>query len=902
MGVSIKAAIVIGTAAAVYGIAKLRDTSKEAEDAINGVNTAGAKTPSTFSRMMNAVKILRTGAGAVKGTNITDAFKRGIFSALFGRRGGSTAPDMAAAMHRANDASRLAAQAKKSLLEAQTWAAHEYAGGLKQSERAEVEEFVRSEKAKYTVAKATAKALNEEYVAMKRNRQQALTATRQSISATNTLTGVAREARNWYKMLFGTVAKGASTHGLRAISQATTVVSRTVQTANNNIRQSYSNLAAAIGSGVLAVGGMSLLGGSAGLGSRAFSLSREREDAKTTFDTLLGSRRDSEDLVARIEKYAAKTPFQTADIMGASRNLMSISGRDVAKNEHLYKLAAKMAALRPGTTVEEASQAIVRGTFGEFDPLKTFTITASAAKFKKYGEVGGKAYAEGVVKEIEAQFDAKTGGRDIVGALAMTMSGMMSTIKDSLDIPLTSIGDKLVEGLGVKGLMAGYIEQATYFGTYFAGLLSGKAMGRGGRNFADPKMASGVKALAEVINLVVTRVIKYGKMAVTTLQSLWSWFEALGSSAQRTLTGILIGFGGLSTVIGIVTPVMLAFGAVVALLWAPLAAVVELVGSAGVALSAAFGIVAVAAIATLGVAFMAFRNKGESVWNTLTRVKDVIVDELTYAWKALTLVMLSAWNVLAPELLPAWNALQDAFAKLQPRLIELWNAMGGATLDVRDLASVGKVLGEVFAFVLYQSVLFVTNSMNGLGMVLEWIAPWFRSTVSDVKSIVKAFVDLISGTNAAGASLKTMVLGMLDLVVTPFRLVISELLRLLGFALQKGADIARPFSTTIAGMLDEATMATKTAQKDVIEGFLKNRAEALGGDSGMHVKVSGDIKATIPVQLNLDGGKVAEATATAEMRARNSGRGGNPMTPEEIGFVINDGKIRTVDISSVSAG
>lgn len=811
MGVAIRAAIVVGTAAAVYGVAKLRDTSQQATQAINATNAAGARSQSVFSKIRNTM-------GGISGTRQFVSGGQAQVTPLWQRIFGNPDPGT---MTKTQNNIKLA------------------------------------------------------------------------IRATNTLRGVAQEARGWYKLLWGQTARSPG-GGLKRMAAMTSSISTGAKKATDN----FSNLSAMFAGTLAAMGGTALLSGSGGIFERAFDLSRAKEDAKTTFDTLLGSRQLTDDLTGRIYKYAAATPFQSADILEASKNLLSITGKDLGKNERLYKLAASMAALRPGTTVEDASQAILRATFGEFDPLKTFTIAARAEMFKGAGEVGGQAYADAVIKEIETQFTAKTGGRDIVGALAMTMSGLMSTIKDSLDLPLGGIGDKLVEGLGIKKLMSDYIEQATYFGEYFADLLQNGP--RFAKYFADPKTSSGVMAIADAVYSAVMRIIAIGKTLIGWAKMTWSWFNSLGSSVQGAMLGAAAGTAAFATAVGIITPIVTGLVALIAVVGEPILAVGTAIGGVGAIVAAVLGVLVAGALSSIGVAFMFFRKEGESFTDTLHRLGGYVSAGFRVAWESLTTVFLAFWGVVQPKLLPAWQRIEAAFARIRPYFVEIMDLMFGTTLTTQELADYGAVLGDIFLGLLDITVSLIELGLYGIGKAMEFVRPMWSHSISDAKLMYKTLFSLVGGTMTFKEALKTLFYGTVDLVTIPFRLIISHLFNSVSVALTKAAEMVRPFSSLVADNINAAAKSAVSAAESVNEGFLKTRRDLLGTDSSLSVKVSGDVSASVPVQLNLDGERVAESQARVAMRARNSGRGGDPMTPEEMGFVINDGRIRTVDMSAVS--
>ncbi len=833
MGVKIAASIVVASAAAVYGIARLKDASQQAATQIGAVNAAGAKTGVTMGKLINAFRIVRSGTAAVTGAGTTNRFK----SALFGSNNKGVI-------------SNLFGQGKNPT--------------------------------------ASAEELRK---AIKTN-----------VGATNTLVGVAREARNWYKVLFRTADKGGHNRGLKKIAAVTALVSKGAEHAQRSVDKvsdSYDNLSAMAGGALAAVGGTALLSGAGGLLERSFDLSRGKEDSAVTFDTLLGAHSQTEKLMGGITKYAAVTPFQKDDIVGASKSLLSVSGKDIEKNEKLYKLAGQIAALKPGSSVEDVAHGIVSGAFGEFEILKGFTFNMRAEMFKKSGKAGGKEYGDAVVKELEAQLLEKTGGRDLVAALSGTMTGLMSTIKDSLDEPLASIGTAITEKLNIKSLMGDYIKEATIFGEYLGAMLSGQM-------YTGETVPPGLVALSQTIEDMVYWMGYVGTRVTAVVKGTLSWFNGLDSGTQTLLSKVLLIGGGLTTGLGIVVPLLTGIIGLAGAVGGPITAVITFVAGLTSEIGVlSFGIMALGTMfvtAGLAATFMLFRREGESLYGTVKRLGTYMANGLATVWKYTTVYVGALYETLSNAFLPAWYRLEAAFGSIRPYFVDIITMFGGTGISMDDVARIGYRLGDALVWMADKAVELTEMGIKGLNLALEFASPMFKHTISDLKLMGLSIVKFLAGTTSGMVTARTLFRGMIDIVLSPFTLIISQMELKIAEALHSAAETVRPMSSTLADLLDEASTKSKEASASTLEGFLKTREDILGRDTGITAKIDGSEFNWPDIKLNLDGERVGEAKTRRDARTRNSGRGGDPMSPEQMGFAINDGKIRTVGLADVARG
>lgn len=807
MGFTIKAAIAISAAAAVYGIARLRNTSQQAAQAINGVNASAKQTGAAATGVGNLVKGL---------TSLRHMAQGGVKGAIFGQN--------------------------------QTPLIQRVFGNPKPGTMNNMQQNIKL-----------------------------------ATSGVNTLVGAAREARHWIKLLFGSHDNKA-TGSVRSLGNAVAKVGRNARTAATELHNVGSIAAGALG----ALAGTALLGGSSNLVERSFDLARAREDAEVTFDTLLGSKDLTKQLLTGIYQYAAATPFQTEDIRDASKRLLTISGKSVEENERLYKLAAQIAALKPGTSVDDVAQGLVSATTGEFEILKGMTFKLNAAMFGKAGASQGKDYAKNVIGEIEKQLANKTGGRDLVAALGGTMTGLMSTVKDSLDIPLGDIGSALIQGLDIKNALSGYIKNASDFAAALKSALAGDLVG--------PQVSPGVRALVDFVVDIVKNLIWVGKTAKSVLMGVWTWFSSLDRETQGTLLKVGGIVGTFSTIAAIVAPIIAALVAMGSALSAPISAI----AGAGPVVAAFITGTALPALAILGAGFMVFRRNGESAGDTLSRMAAVIKGYVIYAWTALTTVLSNAWIPIKQSLLPAWEALQRGFDVIRPTITEIIGYLYGGGASADEFAAAGRMLGQAIGGLIITMGWLIEKGLVLANWILKDLRPVFKYFIGDVKTLWKTLFGLANGTVSVGTAMKTFILGIMDFYSFKIRFVIFKVLVWVRAAVSALADIVMPINEMVGNAIKGAADGVQGAADRIMEGFLSTKDELFKETAGaLSVDVKGGIMAetTTPVTLNLDGETIAKSQATTQMRSRHSGRGGDPMSPEDLGFVIQNGRIRSAGLA-----
>ena len=138
-------------------------------------------------------------------------------------------------------------------------------------------------------------------------------------------------------------------------------------------------------------------------------------------------------------------------------------------------------------------------------------------------------------------------------------------------------------------------------------------------------------------------------------------------------------------------------------------------------------------------------------------------------------------------------------------------------------------------------------------------------------------------------------LSAVDLLLSPFKLVIDQVLLLMQMAFISMADAVRPFSASIAADVEKAAGIMSIQRQWVKEGFLKTDLPTPTFD------ISINSTSTVKQDIKLDGKDIGQNQMEIEMRARHGGRGGDPVNPDEAGYIINGSGsvIKVVDIGSL---
>lgn len=184
-------------------------------------------------------------------------------------------------------------------------------------------------------------------------------------------------------------------------------------------------------------------------------LASEMEQAMIAFETMLGSARKARKLVNEVIKLAAQTPFEQAELIDYTKRLLAM-GIEAKK---VIPTITALGDISAGVGKEKLPQIVL--AFGQVaaktklagDELKQFTeagvplvaqlaeqLGVSEAKIFKIVKAGKIGF-----KDVEkALFSLTTEGGKFAGLMgkqAQTTEGLLSTLKDNVNIALASFGE-----------------------------------------------------------------------------------------------------------------------------------------------------------------------------------------------------------------------------------------------------------------------------------------------------------------------------------------------------------------------------------------------------------------------------------------------------------------------------
>lgn len=646
------------------------------------------------------------------------------------------------------------------------------------------------------------------------------------------------------------------------------------------------------------------LQGEGDLFSEMLTAAGRRERSQVTFNALLGSREKTAALLKEINKYAAETPFLLEDTIDASKRLLAVTGRNVEENVKLTKLGGMLAAMRPGESVAHAAQAMVSGAVGEFESLKTFGIVLYDSQFTGKGlQKGTKEYQDAVVEAVQAQLTAKTGGADLVGALSTTMEGRLSTIKGVYEEIMAEAGSYFVENAGVKDVLAGFGRLVDEIGGAMRDNLTfGGVMSWSG----DPIEAWGI-TIGDTFGDAIRTMTNFGLLARGIGNRILDFITIVDPHVRKMVVqvGLLVasiaGSGGLSAAIGIAGSIFLGFITLLTLpVSLPLLGALAAAASGTLALMFPLGALALLVGSTLAHAFFAFRKEGEDLQDTLARFGMAAGNALLGGLQRLYLLVMGfideAWPYFAEGIGYISNAMK-AFGTTMKPFIEWLGRAAGTNLS--SFSDAGRAAGKAVGMAFWA----LSVVLEDVGKKIVWLIghflPHVKAFTSDVVMFATAMKNILLGTGDWYGSLRVAMAGFADIILVPFRTVLSEIMLGAATVMRKIGEMAAAYKLGWASTITDSAASVENWAETVKEGFLLTN-EFMGNTAPMEVAWRmEDLFAQVNVTTNIDGAAVADNQAKLRMRSRNAS---NPMDPGELGFILENGgrSVRAVNVNDVT--
>lgn len=715
-------------------------------------------------------------------------------------------------------------------------------------------------------------------------------------SSVRTLTGFMKEGRLMWKAFAGSASRRRLRFG--GIGRAKASL-KGLQRSIGGVNAKFTALLAGIGAGIGALGVGAVFSDVKTAFSTSVGLAANLEASRVTFDTLLGDAKKSEDLLKRIGTFAAQTPFQRADLIKSSKTLLALSGKNVDENEKLLKLSAQLAALTPGRSVADVALGLRQAKFGEFEVLKGFQIALRAEQFKGVGEKGGEAFTNAMLDEVRRQLHEKTGGADLVKALSETLTGKASTLKDNVEMVSLTLGQAFVDGFDIKGILDEGIGVFQDFNQALR-FAMGEELDPSELGFSTTSLA-----IADTIVEAIERIKSGFELVRSFVRRLFAVMERNPQLVKFVTTMTALGTAAAGAV-GVAGPVIGALVVGISLLAAglvPLAGAIIPAIKIGLIGLLVVGLPLTILIGSMVAGFLMLRKSGESIGQTFSRLFGVMRPMMDQGFDRLKAWFDGFMGEVVPVLAPAWREIANAMDELSGPINELFSTFftTDTILTLEDFAAAGAALGKILAEDIADGARLVAAGIRAFAKAMKDSRGSSFALISDIKKMGLAFLGLITGVGDAKTNLKTFMAGLFDVVTSPFREIIIGLIGFVDKAIIGVANRVRPFSSTIADQIERASAAAKSTQDLLREGFLSTSEAILNGGT-VKVEVEGSIDATVAQPIEIDGEKVAESVSKVSIRARDAGRGGDPVSPEELGFVLQGGtRIQPVSFADVAS-
>jgi phage tail tape-measure protein len=432
------------------------------------------------------------------------------------------------------------------------------------------------------------------------------------------------------------------------------------KTAFEGVRQSADG--AAKSSGLLGTAIGATIGvGLAALIKGVFSTTAQFERFETILGTIEGSSSKAKQSMDWIEVFAAKTPYQLAEVTDAFVKMRSY-GMDPMDGS-LRTLGDTAAAM--GKPLIQAIEALADAQTGEFERLKEFGVRASVIgkqvrfTYQKDGKdmvISTKKNASDMRKALINIFDNRAAGA--MDKLATTWDGLWSNLMDTVASIQKKVGQAGIFDL-VKNDLSGFLKW-----------------------FSDAKNKTQVDKWAKGISDSLSEVYK-------VLKSI-DWTAVLKdiTSIIKGISDLIANLGGFKVIVDIGIAVWIA-SLMMGLtgLIAPLTAVVGLIGGAGAAAAiAAWPITAIIAIIAglAALAYLVWRNwdwfvaKWSELWGSVQKTVEAVG------------AFLSKWCLEKPKEL--WNLLPEWFRNLISGAVSM-SPIGFAVKGISSLMAEGKPSG-----------------------------------------------------------------------------------------------------------------------------------------------------------------------------------------------------------------
>lgn len=220
-------------------------------------------------------------------------------------------------------------------------------------------------------------------------------------------------------------------------------------------------LKVAAGAAIGAIGGIVALGG------KGIAFAAGFEQTQVAFETMLGSAEKAKDLMGQLFKFSASTPFQFEEVSMAAKQLISFGVGASDVQETLRKLGDVASGV--GIPLGDISQIYGKimstgkvsgetlAQMGErgIPIMSVLAKTMGVAKEEVAGLVSkGKVGFPEFQKALNSMTDSGGQFAGMMEKQSLTINGLFSSLKDTVELTLAKVGASLIKNLNLKDVLS----------------------------------------------------------------------------------------------------------------------------------------------------------------------------------------------------------------------------------------------------------------------------------------------------------------------------------------------------------------------------------------------------------------------------------------------------------------
>lgn len=264
----------------------------------------------------------------------------------------------------------------------------------------------------------------------------------------------------------GASAVGAAIDGVRG---GLSRMGASASTAGNAVTAAFSRISGSLNRLLSPMGllssGLAAIGAGAGVGGM-LKLAADAESTAVTFEVLLGSLDKARAMMAAINKFAAATPYEQAELAGVAKQLLAFG----VAQENIIPIMTRLGDVASLSGAKLDDLARIYGKVKQTQKLQTESLMQFAERGIPVVDTLAKAYGKQTAEiwklaeqgqlgfgQLEWALQSLTGaGGKFAGGMerqSKTLGGLWSTVAGDAKTELAKLGQVLADAVDLKGLL-----------------------------------------------------------------------------------------------------------------------------------------------------------------------------------------------------------------------------------------------------------------------------------------------------------------------------------------------------------------------------------------------------------------------------------------------------------------